>query len=170
MSVQKLLSAFFAAVLFFAVSPAHAAQTSAVSDFYIIDQMPEGWVSSIPAGMNNDQHHSIGDFFSKETKSEVVIQIVENEDGDDMTLAVREVVNSLKKNKCTILGEPEPDNGLMRVKVQLSDAPSFIWIGVTDEYKAHTIATGNQDECRKFLDTLKNADPKLLPVSSAGKK
>lgn len=162
-TVFRLLLAVLTVSLL-ACAPALAARGTD-NDFYDIPAMPEGWKSSMPPGLNNDQKRSLGHFYNEAKNCAVMIQIAETENGDEtLDEVTRECVNSLKMNGCKILKEPAPEGKLMRFEATLTGTPGTFWVGTNGDMKAHTVATGDLAECMRFINALQNADDRLLPV------
>ena len=157
----------FAALLWFA-APVLSQAASVSCAYYEIPELPEGWTSSMPPELNNEEHHSLGHYYNNRLNASLMIQIAEtrkkNATLDEVT---SDVLNSLKTNGCTILSAPVNDGTLRRLDVTLTGkTKGTIWIGTDSDLMALTVAAGNVGACREFLKNITNASPLLLPVES----
>ena len=133
-------------------------------DYYHIPQLPVGWAISMPPGINNEQHRSLGHFYNEKKNCAVMIQIAETRYSMSLDDVVTETLNSLKTSVCKILSTPQHDGKLMSMQVTRTGIPGTLWIGTNAGMMALTVATGDLTECRIFLDSLRDANPALLPV------
>ena len=150
----------FAALLWFA-APVLSQAAGVSCAYYEIPELPEGWTSSMPPELNNEDYNN-------RLNASLMIQIAEtrkkNATLDEVT---SDVLNSLKTNGCTILSAPVNDGTLRRLDVTLTGkTKGTIWIGTDSDLMALTVAAGNVGACREFLKNITNASPLLLPVES----
>lgn len=165
---MHILRSLLLAALLGLAAPAMTWAGGVSCDYYEIPELPEGWQSSMPPELNNDKHHSLGQYYNNRLNASLMIQVAETRKKDaSIDEMTSEVLNNLKASGCTILSAPVNDGALRRFDVTFSGKTNgTIWVGTDGDLMALTVAAGNIDACREFLKSVTKASPLLLPAAN----